>query len=368
MTLRFIGQRNSLGGGTFFSNFVDAVRAFAALSPIVEEIDITDSAALESARARSAPDDINVWWWPDREIVDFKGTHVMWAVFEFERLPQHYRDYVSEYVSVLLAPTSWAEAVLRRNGVPDTLIERVPEGIDAHQYHPFARSQLDRSGTPFRFLAVGKFERRKGYDALFQAFADAFGDADDVELVIKADHFREPARAQREIEALRERTGLRQLRPFWGEWTTEQLFGLYNYCDAFVFPSRAEGWGLPLLEAAATGLPVISTDCTGHHDILEHLGGSYLPIAHRSVAIDDPEFLRYWAPDEEGLGDWAEPDVASLAAALTRMKNDPTPYQEAARRNAIGLLEGFSWRSSAVKALDALARRGLLDLHYRVIA
>ena len=41
-----------------------------------------------------------------------------------------------------------------------------------------------------------------------------------------------------------------------------QLWGVYAACDAFLLASKAEGYGLPLLEAMACGLPVVATNCT----------------------------------------------------------------------------------------------------------
>ena len=44
--------------------------------------------------------------------------------------------------------------------------------------------------------------------------------------------------------------GLSNVQMLWGEFNPDMLFALYNHADAFVFPSRAEGWGLPQIGRA----------------------------------------------------------------------------------------------------------------------
>jgi glycosyltransferase involved in cell wall biosynthesis len=60
--------------------------------------------------------------------------------------------------------------------------------------------------------------------------------------------------------------------------TEAQLADLYRACDVFVLPTRAEGWGLPLIEAVAAGLPIITTMHSGHTEFLQHVTDSVLPV------------------------------------------------------------------------------------------
>ena len=118
-----------------------------------------------------------------------------------------------------------------------------------------------RSRGPTRFLFVGGLIWRKGPDLLLEAWQRAFPDRDDVVLVVKdfgADGVyrgddREPirdARAQRRAAAHRAAAG-RPLR--------RGLADLYRSRDVLVHPYRGEGFAMPVLEAMASGLPVIVT-------------------------------------------------------------------------------------------------------------
>src|SRR5207247_1086784 len=53
------------------------------------------------------------------------------------------------------------------------------------------------------------------------------------------------------------------------QYPPHALAALYRSADCFVLPSRGEGWGMPLLEAMACGLPVIATDWSGPRDFLK---------------------------------------------------------------------------------------------------
>lgn len=65
-----------------------------------------------------------------------------------------------------------------------------------------------------------------------------------------------------------------------GDLEDERLIDLYCACDAFLAPSKAEGFGLPVVEAMACGIPVIASDCTSFPEIIEKSG--------KLVNPDDP--------------------------------------------------------------------------------
>lgn len=82
---------------------------------------------------------------------------------------------------------------------------------------------------------------------------------------------------------------------------------VFALADCFVFPSRAEGWGLPPREAAATGMPVIAPRHTG-----------MIPGIDDWAAVVLEQFTRKpaWGLAKSVKGDWFEPDVDELAAAM----------------------------------------------------
>jgi glycosyltransferase involved in cell wall biosynthesis len=367
MKLRFIGQRNNLGVGTHFSSFVDAVKAIYGVGNLVEEIDIFDQTHLDGAAESSTHTDVCVWFWPDDRIHKLKGIHIVWAVFESEKLPARYIEFLNRKADHVWVPSRWGRGILVSNGVAAERIDVVPEGVDARLFHSHLRSSQDRSGQPFRFLMVGKFEKRKAYSELLAAFKQAFGNSPSVELVIKADYFMDLERGKTELPHLLASLGLSNVKLYWGNWPRERLFGLYNYCDAFVFPSRAEGWGMPLLEAAASGMPVIATSYSGQTEFLEHMESSLAKIDFTLERIEDADFSRFWPCADGDLGRWATPSVASLVAGMVAVKENYATYSAAARSNSRVLREKFNWDVAADNAVDLLCQRNLLKSDYTVV-
>ncbi len=165
---------------------------------------------------------------------------------------------------------------------------------------------LDPEASPKEpyFLFVGGTEKRKNLGAVLEAFSSFEG----FELRVVGTHTASPVH-----DARREQTGVRWL----GHVGEEQLAELYRHATALVFPSRYEGFGLPLLEAMARRTPVIAAN------------GSSLPEVARGAAIlVDPD------------------DVKGLREAMRRVADDASLSEELTRRGA-EVVTGFSWDETA---------------------
>jgi glycosyltransferase involved in cell wall biosynthesis len=364
MKLRLLGQRNLLGAGVLFSNLVDALRSVYFPGDIVEEVDLFDEAQVGRAVQNSSKEDINIWTWPDGRVELLKGAQIVWAMFESDRLPTRYMNFLHTDVDFVWVPSRWGRDVLIANGIAPERVDIVPLGVDANSFHPYLRRSYDPA-QPFRFLAVGKFEKRKAYYELLQAFSEAFGNHPGIQLVIKADYFLDLESKQRTLSEMVASFGMSNVTLLSGIWSKEQLLGLYSSCDAFVFPSRAEGWGLPAIEAVASGLPIISTFYSGHTEFLQAAESSLFKISTTLQPIDDPEYQRYWPSDSGDYGRWAEPLVSSIAEGLTVMRQRHSEFAEAARDSSSRVRESFSWNAAANKALHHLKRRGLIPLAFK---
>ena len=201
---------------------------------------------------------------------------------------------------------------------------------------------------------MGKYELRKSIDETLEAFAQVHANRPDLELVIKSNYF---TNRDQKLEALQRKIsslGLNNVSVLWGEMTNDELADLYRGCDTFILPSKAEGWGLPLIEAAASGLPIITTMYSGHTEFLSHIKSSVLPVDYVMADIDCPEYRTYYPDSKNQWGSWARPDVYAISACLQAACREVDSLYKAAQKNSLVLRQRFSWANSAEKALVAM--------------
>jgi len=132
------------------------------------------------------------------------------------------------------------------------------------------------------FLMVGSFEERKNIQIAIEAFAELSDLSEQIKLILvgQSSHY------QRQMIELVKEKRLEDRVIFPGYVPERELATLYSMATAFLFPSAAEGFGLPLVEAMATGCPIIASDLKVFHEI----GGdavSYLPVGNMPMLADE---------------------------------------------------------------------------------
>jgi glycosyltransferase involved in cell wall biosynthesis len=178
---------------------------------------------------------------------------------------------------------------------------------------------------------------------------------------VKADYFARADNGTADMHALVHRFPeiKSQIRIVTGRLSLGEMASLYLAADVFVFPSKGEGWGLPLIEALAAGVPTISTIHSGHSHYVDGCRSQVAVIQHTLTDIDDAKFKQIWH-GEGSLGQWAVPSVDSIAAHMRAVYNDYALHQSLARQASDYVRRNFSWSNSAHEALNQLGVRGLL--------
>ena len=358
MRIRLIGQRNTSGIGTHYACFADALRQIHGIGTVVDEVDFLDPAAIDQAIATSQADDINICFVAANIHEHFRGRNIQWVVFESTRIPATIRPALQGADQVWV-PSAWGHSVLTAHGINADRIRIMPEGVDGTRFHAHGRRPRS-TARPFRFLTVGKYEQRKGIDPTIEAFAQVYANQAQAELVIKSNYFTNHREKHSELQGKIADLGLNNVTLLWGEMTEPQLADLYRACDVFVLPTCAEGWGLPLIEAVAAGLPIITIMYSGHTEFLQHVSDSVLPVAHVMTQIDCAEYRSYYPDVTNDWGVWAQPDLNSLVACMQQSLQQEQELYDRAQRNSKIIRERFSWSQSAEKALQALCDRGWL--------
>ena len=356
MRIRLIGQRNTTGIGIHYACFADALKRRRGLPYEIEEIDAWNPEAMQVAVASSQPTDVNVCFMGASIHLGFQGHNIQWTVFETTVIPSVQLEVLKHSDSVWV-PSLWGQQVLINNGIPTDRVTIVPEGVDPDQFYPVNRPRAP--GVPFRYVFNGKYEDRKSCRELVEAWARAYGNNPDVQLIIKSGYFKESNKFQ-ELQDHVNGLGLANVGMIWGYLAPDQLAELYASADVFVFPSKGEGWGLPLIEAAAMGIPLITTFYSAQCDYLGAMINSCVFVDYDLKPVGCDEFKSYNPQPSGDWGTWAWPRVDSLAQALIRARAAYPHLSQNAHDNSVKLRQQWSWSRTvdhAVAAIDSVVKK-----------
>ena len=205
----------------------------------------------------------------------------------------------------VLTGSEWTRRdLIERYGIDEERVVVTPYGFD----RVFGPDGARRDGPPY-VLFVGSLERRKQPDLALLTMLGCEEYDPDLRLV-----FVGPDRGlEGDLRKSADAYGLRDRVEFAGHVPQDELAALYRGAEALVFPSQYEGFGLPVLEAMASGTPVVAV-----------ISSSIPEVAGDAAILVDP-------------------DPTALAAGVDRARS------ERARLRAAGLERArqFSWAETA---------------------
>jgi glycosyltransferase involved in cell wall biosynthesis len=184
----------------------------------------------------------------------------------------------------------------------------IPNGIDLHAY-----TSRDRDWSFPRLLSVGRIVHQKGLDLAMRALGGLkelswewriAGDGPQMDF----------------LQSLAKELGIQDRIHFLGWQSREQLIESYKQANVFLFPSRHEGMPNAMLEAMASGLPVIASCIAGSEELVLH------------------EKTGYLVPSE---------DTESLRAALRKLLITPALREQMGLASRLHTEATYSWESTA---------------------
>jgi glycosyltransferase involved in cell wall biosynthesis len=243
------------------------------------------------------------------------------SMFETDRINEAWLPAISNNVHEVWVPSEFNRGTFSRSGVDVKMLYVIPEAVDTDLFDPASAHAIrtlalnsdaaDSAAAPFVFLSVMKWEGRKCWRCLVEAFIREFAgaDASKVFLVIRS---RPSEQDVVELDALvdeigaqlaAERNGsmvelprieiVRDVLPY------DRLPSLYAQANAFVLPTHGEGWGLPIAEAMAMGLPALATNWSGNMQFMD---------AENSFPVDVEAMVDAFQPPHL----WAQPSTGHL--------------------------------------------------------
>jgi glycosyltransferase involved in cell wall biosynthesis len=207
---------------------------------------------------------------------------------------------------VVLSPSPASDQRLAELGIASTPVARWERGVDLTRFHPTLRAQ-DMLPGEVNVLYCGRLTKEKGADLLAESFLRAHAEDPRLHLVL--------AGGGPEEEVLRSRLG--EHATFLGWLDGRDLARAYASADAFLFASRTDTFGQVILEAQASGLPVVA--------VAE--GGPASLIVHGETGM--------LAPSE----------ADGLAAALREVIQAPQ-LRDRLRKTALAIVQERTWEGS----------------------
>ena len=281
-----------------------------------------------------------------------KGLHINFPIFELDKFSDVELHHLKNS-DILFVCSDWAKDVIAANGIRvPTYV--VPLGTDREIFHENVKPFIPKSRKTI-FLNVGKWEVRKGHDILADAFNKSFNTNDDVELWLMPEN---PFLSYQEVldwrKPYEESKLSRKIKILTRVNHPTELARIMASADCLVQPSRAEGWGLPSLDALSMGLHLITTDYSAHKMYANVHNTHLIPIDGTEPANDGKWF--------HGQGNWAKFCSIQMDSLIRWMhKVHHIKQSSGLGMNMAGIQSGklYTWDNTANTIIDILNKIGL---------
>ena len=286
---------------------------------------------------------LKIWHQHDLASRIGKGAYYAHPIFELDTFSNQELSHLRVPDSIFVS-SHWAQQILEDNKITTPSFV-IPLGVDLSIFNKDILYSRAQYAEKYDFLNVGKWEIRKGHDVLREIFDKAFPTETDVELWILASemiHYSNPE----ELEAWKKRYESDRIKVIPGLSSQQEVAGLMSMCDCGIYPSRAEGWNLELLEMMAMNKPVIATNYSAHTEFCDQSNCYLIDIDDKEKAYDGKAF--------QGQGNWAKIGPNQIELAIVHMRN---VYENRIMTNPEGLKTAtrLTWANSAEIAMRCMS-------------
>lgn len=289
-----------------------------------------------------------IFWYPDSfdQLTQVTDNVIGYYIFEYTNIPENYVASINKLKAICTA-SDWAAEVLKANGVI-TKIFVVPGGVNTLKYNKTIRRSAPANDEPFVFGHIGKYENRKNTDLLVKCFLDKFNGNDKVKLLLSVTnpHVKEDSKT-----LLENKFGVHkniEFVPF-----INDIRNFYKKIHCAVFPTNAEGIGLPIVEALACGIPTIVSYNSGIKQYINE-DIAILLTDLKMIPVYDKNFF----PNEGQFGFWESPKEEELSNKLAEVSSNYEEYLKIGDNAAVYMHEKFNWKIAADK-LDEVLRNAI---------
>ena len=270
------------------------------------------------------------------------GIHYGFPIFELDTFSQLELSSMN-LCDELIVTSEWARSIVQSH--LDISVSVVPLGIDPTIFFPC----IQPSTSQTIFLTAGKWEIRKGHDFTIDSFNKAFNLSDNVELwMMCSNPFLEDG-GKEWINKCRNSKMGPKIKIIPRQSTHENVYYIMSKADVGLFPARAEGWNLELLEMMAIGKQVVCTDYSAHTEFCNKENSHLINITDKELAFDGIWF--------HNNGNWAHLGANEQEQYINHLRALHQDKQNKNLRvNQAGIETGkkYTWENSAKTLIKAL--------------
>lgn len=248
---------------------------------------------------------------------------------------------------VILVTSEWAKQVVIDHASKinplHVHVEVVPLGVDADIFTP--KTSFDDNKCIF--LNIGKWEIRKGHDVLIEMFQRAFQKDEPVELWMMPTN---PFINGNQVKEWTNMYSDNRVKILPTVESHKDVAALIAQTTCGIFPSRAEGWNLSILEMMAMGRRVILTNYSAHTEYANKDNSLLIDVTDKEDAVDGIWF--------HGQGKWAKIDEPQIEQAVSHLRTVFDAWNSTERQNKLFNSAGietakfFSWHNTAKRIVE----------------
>lgn len=287
---------------------------------------------------------IKIWHQHDMSQFAGKGRRIGFPIFELDEFSELEKHHLNSLDSLFVC-SQWAKNVAINNlTLSPENIHVIPLGVDSEIFTPKNNQEYSKT----IFFNCGKWEIRKGHDIIPEIFSKAFNEDDNVELWMMCQN---PFLKPEEETAWRNlylKTKLGSKIRFIDRVNTQkEVYNIMCQTDCGLFPARAEGWNLELLEMMACGKHTIATNCAAHTEFCNNTNCRLIDIDSYETAYDGQWF-------HGTHGRWAKLGQDQIDQAVEHCRAIHTLKQGELDQNKAGIntAKTFTWDNSTKHILS----------------
>lgn len=279
-----------------------------------------------------------------------QSNDFLMTIFELTKIPKNWISHCNRAKEVWL-PNKFNEVIFRQSGVRNTHI--IEHGVDTDKFNPIG-DKFD-FGDSYKFLSVFQWNERKNPGNLIISFFEEFDPNEDLTLILKTyggnmniDQHRNLLNI---INGWRRGKTNAKIIYISKNLSEKDMCKLYRSADCFVLPSRAEGWGMPYIEAMSTGLPTIGTNWSGNLHFMNHKNSFLIDIEELEY-VHHYDYIHY-----KNYMKWAKPDSTHLKKLMRFVYENPK-YSKNIGKRARRDVSKLTWKNTAKKIVKRLEEYG----------